>query len=135
MSEPQNKEPQSEQRKESRIIAAFPVQYCFVHAVETLTTKVFRKGKSHDVSLYGLSFEADIIDPSIIPSALRGEILVCVTLTLPDASSVQSMGRVAWVKPFNEESTRFLVGVEYTEASDEERMRIFESAQAYSKKS
>jgi len=116
-------------RKEERVAAAFPVKYSFYHNVERRDTKSLRAGTTLDVSRFGVSFVAQVVDPSILPSALRGEIIMAVTITTP-LKTYNTTCRLAWVTPLTGQADRFLVGAEYTDADDAEREEIFAAAKA-----
>lgn len=105
----------NEGRREGRISAAFPLRYAFMHGMERRNTKSFRSGSTHDVSQYGLSFVAPVVDPSIFPDAQRADVLVAVDITLPGGAHVVSTCRLAWTEadPHGREG-HYLLGLEFT---------------------
>lgn len=127
----ESKIPAGERRKETRYVIALPVRYYFIHNVEKRDTKQFRNGTTRDVSSFGLFFEAPVIDPSILPAALRGEVLLAVRVTPEEGPMLKATCRVVWASPLKDSPGHYALGVEYTEADEEMRLALYQYAEKH----
>ncbi|MCK6439204.1 MAG: PilZ domain-containing protein [Planctomycetes bacterium] len=129
MKRPDTSISERERRREDRVAARFPLEYFFIHASEQRHTKQFRRGHTHNVSPHGVFFEADVVDPSIIPLAMQGEIQIAVRVTAPDLRTIEGTTRLAWAEPVKADGKhRFFVGVEYLDVSEGDAKYLYDAA-------
>lgn len=106
--------------------------YYFLHDAEKRSTKQYRTGVTRDVSSYGLEVEALIVDPSILPEALRGDLLFNVRLVKPEVYNLRATCRVVWVRKVEGDSANlFRLGLEYTDANEDGRLALLAYAEEH----
>lgn len=117
-----------ERRRDTRVRVRYPIRYYFAHAVELVTTKVYRTGFTHDISEYGLRFEAEVLDPGLLDVALQGDVFVDVAVMLPTSGQFKARGRVIWTEPVNGTAGIHLLGIQFVVADPDERVKFWELA-------
>jgi len=123
----------AERRRDLRVSARYPLQYYFAHAVELVNTKVYRTGTTHDVSEYGLRFEAEVLDASILEVALQGDVFVDVVVSPPGDDAFRARGKVVWSAPVDESKGIHLLGIQFVVADSAARVRFWNHASSRSK--
>jgi len=116
----------TERRRQPRIAVQFPVRYCFFHAAERPDTKEYRSGTTLDLGPYGIRFEAKLVDPTLLPLALEGDVLIDLIICPPDRPEFKARGRVVWGWAVDEAKDRYMIGVQYVDAQPESRAGLWD---------